>query len=882
MTTNVRINSCCSSIWFVFVIFHHHTVTQISSLKLGAVFKERGNDSVTDEEFIFRYAINQTDIEPESIYLQPDENILDVKQKVCLAHKNGMISVVGPSTMYDTFNVKTVSNSLSIPYIDTQWTPYRSDKQLVLNMMPDNNIFLDAILDLIKFYKWKTLTLLYEDDKGLLKFKGLFEKASDLGINIMISRLVDEYESVLKNVKTSTISNVIIDCSQDSLAHILAKMSENLMFEYYHLIFTSFDFHLYSRIFDDYMGIGLRVTSLQLFDTEEESIRMLSDVVEMNNGISRLTIQSALMYDAVKLVDRALDISKQQGKEIKKPRDVDCDSIITNETWRHSTKMFNALRKGASGYNGVTGPFSFNSNGMREDVHFYIYEYTPEAKINFGTWNTTSGLVKRKEEPGQNPNVIKKRLRVTSVLAKPFVMVKDTSVSEGVEYEGYCIELLDYLAQMLDFEYNLTLVEDGNYGILDPKTGKWNGMVGELIDKKADLAVAPLTINLAREKVIGFSKPYKYLGLSILYNIHEAKSPGIFSFLNPLSFDVWLYILIAFLSVSIMLFLVARFSPYEWYNSHPCNPECDVVENQFTFLNCMWFSFGGIMQQGSELTPKAFSTRALSGFYWFFSLILLCSYTANLAAFLTVNRMTSPIQNAEDLARQTAIEYGTLSSGATELFLKRSSIPTFEKMWQFMSNKPEVFVKTEEEGVNRVLSADEDYAFLMESTATEYYISQYCRNLTRIGGLLNTISYGIGTPLGSKLRDRLTQSILQLQENGTLIEMENKWWQKGNYKSDTCKAYEIGDDDNRLGYENIGGVFVVLVIGIAFSLFAVVSEFLWKSRQYAEIEKRSMCQEMRSSMWFALNCKQTGRRKRLNSNIDLDHKLSNPFTTSVR
>lgn len=41
-----------------------------------------------------------------------------------------------------------------------------------------------------------------------------------------------------------------------------------------------------------------------------------------------------------------------------------------------------------------------------------------------------------------------------------------------------------------------------------------------------------------------------------------------------------------------------RFSPYEWYNPHPCNPDSDVVENNFTLLNSFWFGVGALMQQG--------------------------------------------------------------------------------------------------------------------------------------------------------------------------------------------------------------------------------------------------------------------------------------------
>lgn len=48
--------------------------------------------------------------------------------------------------------------------------------------------------------------------------------------------------------------------------------------------------------------------------------------------------------------------------------------------------------------------------------------------------------------------------------------------------------------------------------------------------------------------------------------------------------------------------LLCRFSPYEWYNPHPCNPDSDVVENNFTLLNSFWFGVGALMQQGSCLS----------------------------------------------------------------------------------------------------------------------------------------------------------------------------------------------------------------------------------------------------------------------------------------
>lgn len=88
-------------------------------------------------------------------------------------------------------------------------------------------------------------------------------------------------------------------------------------------------------------------------------------------------------------------------------------------------------------------------------------------------------------------------------------------------------------------------------------------MVGELIRKEADLAIAPLTITSAREKVIQFSKPFLSLGISILFKKPERKSEGSFSFMNPLSKDIWLFILLSYILVSVVLYLVSRCSPSE-------------------------------------------------------------------------------------------------------------------------------------------------------------------------------------------------------------------------------------------------------------------------------------------------------------------------------
>lgn len=67
---------------------------------------------------------------------------------------------------------------------------------------------------------------------------------------------------------------------------------------------------------------------------------------------------------------------------------------------------------------------------------------------------------------------------------------------------------------------------------------------------------------------------------------------------------------------------------------------------------------------------RAISTRLAVGSWWFFALIVISSYTANLAAFLTMERMDASIENVEDLAKQNKIKYGAVLGGSTLAFFR--------------------------------------------------------------------------------------------------------------------------------------------------------------------------------------------------------------------
>ena len=76
----------------------------------------------------------------------------------------------------------------------------------------------------------------------------------------------------------------------------------------------------------------------------------------------------------------------------------------------------------------------------------------------------------------------------------------------------------------------------------------------------------------------------------------------------------------------------------------------------------------------------------------------------------------------------------------------------------------------------------------MESSSIEYIVERDC-GLAKVGGELDSKSYGIGMRKGSPYKEELSQAILQLQENGVLHKLKNKWWKQKGAKN--CKVFYL-------------------------------------------------------------------------------------------
>uniref|UniRef100_A0A8C7T6V1 Glutamate receptor n=1 Tax=Oncorhynchus mykiss TaxID=8022 RepID=A0A8C7T6V1_ONCMY len=808
-----------------------------SNINIGGLFPKGSH-----ENEVFHFALSHHQDIPR---LVPQVDMVDTASSFamtyafCSQFSKGVYAIIG---LYDrkTMNMlMSFCGALHVCFVTPSF-PIETNNQFVIQLRPELQ---EPLIALIQHYKWTKFVYMYSSHSGLTVLQKILDTAAEktwqvTSVNLDSGMDQTAFLKVVQDLEKKKEYNIILDCELERLNMILnliAAQKKNL--KKYHYILANLGF--LDMNFTEFQKSGANITGFQLMNYSDENVSKA--IEEWRSPYSR-----ALTYDGVSVMATAFQNLRKQRIDIS--RRGNAGECLANPPapWGQGIDIQRALQQVR--IEGLTGHVQFNEKGHRTNFTVSIMELSPSGPLKVGYWNENENYVNTavytpvvEEFFGlQNRTYV-----VTTILESPYVMLKKNheQLVGNDKYEGYCVELAAEIAKHVGYTYKLEVVSDGKYGARDAESKMWNGMVGELVYGKADVAVAPLTITLVREEVIDFSKPFMSLGISIMIKKPTKSKPGVFSFLDPLAYEIWMCIVFAYIGVSVVLFLVSRFSPYEWQGDDSDGEEGqgqgqgqnEGHTNEFGIFNSLWFSLGAFMQQGCDISPRSLSGRIVGGVWWFFTLIIISSYTANLAAFLTVERMVSPIESAEDLAKQTEIAYGTLDGGSTKEFFRRSKIAVFEKMWSYMkSADPSVFVKTTDEGVVRVRKSKGRYAYLLESTMNEYIEQRKPCDTMKVGGNLDSKGYGIATPKGSALRIPVNLAVLKLNEQAVLDKLKNKWW----YDKGECGSKDSGrkDKTSALSLSNVAGVFYILIGGLGLAMLVALVEFCYKSR----IESRRM------------------------------------------
>ena len=247
-----------------------------------------------------------------------------------------------------------------------------------------------------------------------------------------------------------------------------------------------------------------------------------------------------------------------------------------------------------------------------------------------------------------------------------------------------------------------------------------------------------ISITSKRDKAVDFSLGILTTGINILINKPKT-SQNIFQFLVSFSWRLWVAIVGTVVGVSALLILLDL----------PNEPR------QFTIKETLWFSVGILMMRGTDFSPKRTSHRILTAGFTFFVLVIISTYTANLAAFLTMPNLQTPISTLEELIHHD-IPCGTVKNTNTMSVIQDQYPQLFERMED--SNG----LLTSEQGLERANKTQ--FAFVYDYLINSYAEMTYCGTMNS-GTPILLQEHGIVMKEGAPFKTKINIELLRMKED---------------------------------------------------------------------------------------------------------------------
>ena len=208
---------------------------------------------------------------------------------------------------------------------------------------------------------------------------------------------------------------------------------------------------------------------------------------------------------------------------------------------------------------------------------------------------------------------------------------------------GFVIDNIKMMRDSMNFIPELIFSEDGKYGV-PGENGSWDGIVNDLLTGKGDMS-PDLFASSQRAEVIDFTEPYMPAGIVLLTKELKRQQKQIYwsSYMRPFTAPVWYLFAGAVGAMIVFLWIVDKFSP--------SRADRKILHWQTPFgldnavCYALQLAFG---RPADEKKPRTNGGRLASVIFGLAMMIIMASYSANLAAFLIVNDKTTPVVDIYD------------------------------------------------------------------------------------------------------------------------------------------------------------------------------------------------------------------------------------------
>uniref|UniRef100_A0A2K6V1I3 Glutamate receptor ionotropic, NMDA 1 n=1 Tax=Saimiri boliviensis boliviensis TaxID=39432 RepID=A0A2K6V1I3_SAIBB len=472
--------------------------------------------------------------------------------------------------------------------------------------------------------------------------------------------------------------------------------------------------------------------------------------------------ESAHISDAVGVVAQAVHELLEKENITDPPR----GCVGNTNIWK-TGPLFKRVLMSSKYADGVTGRVEFNEDGDRKFANYSIMNLQNRKLVQVGIYNGTHVIPNDRKIiwPGgetEKPRgyQMSTRLKIVTIHQEPFVYVKPT-LSDGTCKEEFTVNG-DPVKKVI-----CTGPNDTSPG--SPRHTVPQCCYGFCID---------LLIKLART-------------MNFTYEVH--------------------------------LVADGKFGTQERpFGRFKVNSE-DEEEDALTLSSAMWFSWGVLLNSGiGEGAPRSFSARILGMVWAGFAMIIVASYTANLAAFLVLDRPEERITGINDPRLRNPSDkfiYATVKQSSVDIYFRRQV--ELSTMYRHME-------KHNYESAAEAIQAVRDnklHAFIWDSAVLEFEASQKC-DLVTTGELFFRSGFGIGMRKDSPWKQNVSLSILKSHENGFMEDLDKTWvrYQECDSRSNAPAT---------LTFENMAGVFMLVAGGIVAGIFLIFIEIAYKRHKDA-------------------------------------------------
>ncbi|XP_026751385.2 uncharacterized protein LOC113511860 isoform X1 [Galleria mellonella] len=425
---------------------------------------------------------------------------------------------------------------------------------------------------------------------------------------------------------------------------------------------------------------------------------------------------------------------------------------------------------------------------------------------------------------------------------------------------GLAMDLLENIAQELEFDFHLYIVEDGLYGSRklvkpfhkfneyrsttnefllnqqsyrsqyrngyklysedymfgdDPEEDpeKWTGIVGDLVSGAAHMSFAALSVSSARAEVIDFSQPYFFSGVSILAAPNQRPDIPLLAFLLPFSPELWIAI---FTSLNVTAIAVAI---YEWLSPFGLNPWGRQRSKNFSISSALWVMWGLLCGHLVAFkAPKSWPNKFLINVWGGFSVIFVASYTANIAALIAGLFFHNAVDDYQGRSNWLSLRVGTAKSSVSEYYVQRNNPQLAQQMRRYA-------LQDIEDGIQRLRNGTLDL-LIADTPVLDYYrATDHGCKLQRVGDhTLAEDTYAIGMAKGFPLKDSISAVIAKYSSNGYMDILTEKW-----YGGLPCfkLSPDYGIQPKPLGVAAVAGVFILLGVGMIVGCLILILEHLF-------------------------------------------------------